>query len=303
MLDLGAGIFRRARPVAPVDVAATLASLRGAGRFVYARDGIWRATRTPHGPATLQILPRAGLSDAVESRSRGPGGEWLQAQLPELLDLAGAEDFTPRHPELVRRQHRHPGLRLGRTRAVVEVLLPTIVAQKVPAADAVASWRGVRRWLAEPAPGPAGLILPPDPTRLAELAYHQLHRFGIDRKRSDPLIAACRVADRLEGLAQRSPAHLTAGLTQVRGIGPWTASVVAVTALGDADTVVLGDYNLPSSVAWVLAGERRADDARMLDLLEPERPHRARAMRLLAAEPSAPPRRGPRLGPTAISRR
>jgi 3-methyladenine DNA glycosylase/8-oxoguanine DNA glycosylase len=303
MSDIGDGVTRRVQPEGPVDVAATLGPLRGAGRFVFAGDGIWRAMRTAQGPATLQILPRDGLVDVIEARTWGPGGEWLHDLLPELLDLDGEDDFTPSHPELCRRWRRHPGLRLGRTRSVVEVLLPTIVAQKVPAADAVASWRHVRRWSAERAPGPAELILPPDPARLAELAYHDLHRFGIDRKRADPLLAACRSADRLEGLARRSPAQLAAGLTQFRGIGPWTASVVAVTAIGDADTVVLGDYNLPSAVAWTLAGERRADDARMLELLEPERPHRARAMRLLAAEPSAPPRHGPRMSPTAISGR
>jgi hypothetical protein len=54
-------------------------------------------------------------------------------------------------------------------------------------------------------------------------------------------------------------------------------------------------------VAWNLAGERTADDARMLELLEPERPHRARAMQLILAAGTAPPRRGPRLHPAAVN--
>jgi len=94
-----------------------------------------------------------------------------------------------------------------------------------------------------------------------------------------------------------------AGLTQIPGIGPWTASSVAMVALGDPDTVVVGDYGIPSAVAWVLAGERKADDARMLELLEPERPHRARAVRLLAPTGHTPPRHGPRTRPTAIRAR
>ncbi len=48
--------------------------------------------------------------------------------------------------------------------------------------------------------------------------------------------------------------------------------MVARVVHGHADTVVVGDYNLASLVAWPLAGERTADDARMLELLEPERP-------------------------------
>jgi hypothetical protein len=48
-------------------------------------------------------------------------------------------------------------------------------------------------------------------------------------------------------------------------------------------------------VAWALAGEARADDARMLELLEPYRGHRGRVIRLLVAGHPGPPRFGPRL--------
>ena len=54
-------------------------------------------------------------------------------------------------------------------------------------------------------------------------------------------------------------------------------------ALGDADAVSVGDYHLPNQVAWALAGEARADDARMLELLEPYRGQRGRVIRLLLA--------------------
>src|SRR5207237_965803 len=133
------------------------------------------------------------------------------------------------------------------------------------------------------------------PARLAELAYHDLHRFGVERKRAEPFLVACRTAPRLQRLVGRSPEQLSAGLRQVRGIGPWTTSVVAGLVLGDPDNVVVGDYGIPSLVSWAMAGERRADDARMLELLEPERPHRARAVALLMTAGRRPPRHGPRL--------
>jgi hypothetical protein len=47
-------------------------------------------------------------------------------------------------------------------------------------------------------------------------------------------------------------------------------------------------------VSWLLAGERRGDDARMLQLLEPYRPHRYRVVRLAFAGGTRPPRRAPR---------
>ena len=72
-----------------------------------------------------------------------------------------------------------------------------------------------------------------------------------------------------------------ARLLAVPGIGPWTAAEVAVRALGDDDAVSVGDFHIPNLVAWVLAGEPRADDARMLELLEPYRGRRALVIRLL----------------------
>jgi hypothetical protein len=57
---------------------------------------------------------------------------------------------------------------------------------------------------------------------------------------------------------------------------------------------VTGDYNLPHLVAWVLAGEPRADDARMLELLEAFPGHRARVVRLISAGGQRPPNYGPK---------
>jgi len=75
----------------------------------------------------------------------------------------------------------------------------------------------------------------------------------------------------------------------------WTSAEVRRVALGDADAVSVGDYHLPHLVAWALAGEPRADDDRMLELLAPFRGHRARVVRLLEVSGIGAPRRGPRL--------
>ena len=53
--------------------------------------------------------------------------------------------------------------------------------------------------------------------------------------------------------------------------------------LGDPDAVPLGDLHLPQEVGRALAGEPGADDARMLELLEPFRGSRFRLLRLLLA--------------------
>ena len=83
-------------------------------------------------------------------------------------------------------------------------------------------------------------------------------------------------------------------LLGVRGVGPWTAAHVLHFVSADADAVPVGDWHLPGHVGNALAGEPRADDARMLELLEPFRPHRGRVWRLLLRGVRSPPRRAPR---------
>jgi hypothetical protein len=57
--------------------------------------------------------------------------------------------------------------------------------------------------------------------------------------------------------------------------------------------VPVGDYHLPNTVSWLLAGEPRGDDARMLDLLAPFAGQRGRVVRLLKGAGGAP-KWGPR---------
>jgi 3-methyladenine DNA glycosylase/8-oxoguanine DNA glycosylase len=90
---------------------------------------------------------------------------------------------------------------------------------------------------------------------------------------------------------------MDAELQRVRGIGPWTSALVRDRALGDPDAVPVGDYHLPNGVAWLLAGEPRADDERMLELLEPYAGHRGRVIRLVKVSGTKAPRHGPRSTP------
>ena len=69
----------------------------------------------------------------------------------------------------------------------------------------------------------------------------------------------------------------------------------------DADSVVVGDYNLPHTVAWALAGKRRSDDAEMLELLEPFAGHRGRVQGMLKGN-GKPPRHAPKYAFREIER-
>jgi 3-methyladenine DNA glycosylase/8-oxoguanine DNA glycosylase len=283
---------------APIDLAATLAPLahgRGDPTIRFATDGIWRATRTPAGPATLRLRATPG---GVAASAWGPGAEWALATLP---DLVGASDdptrLAPRHRVIAELVRRWPGLRLTRSNRPFEALLPAICEQKVTGTEARAAFRAIVRRHGQAAPGPAGLRLPPEASVLAGMPYFAFHPFGVERRRADVLRRAAAMAPRLE---EKAPSEAYALLASVPGIGPWTVAEVGRVAYGDPDAVSVGDYHLPNLVAWALAGEPRADDARMLELLEPYRGQRGRVQRLLEASGIQPPRYGPRLAPRQI---
>jgi 3-methyladenine DNA glycosylase/8-oxoguanine DNA glycosylase len=291
------GLARTVALDRPVDLRLTLGPVRR-GRLDptvrFAAHEAWRATRTPEGPATTRIVS-AGANVTV--RAWGPGAAWALEAAPALVGaLDDRRPFVPRDRVVGDLHRRLGGLRLGRTGAVTEAIVPSILEQKVIGLEARRSYAALVRTLGEPAPGPLpGLMLPPSPAVLAHTPAHVFHRFGVERKRADAIRVAASYARRLEEAASLPLAEAYARLTALPGVGPWTAAEVAMVALGDPDAVSVGDYHLPHHVAFALAGEPRADDARMLELLEPYRGQRGRVVRLIMAGGPAPPRFGPRL--------
>ncbi len=259
-----------------------------------------RASRTPEGPVTVSFAQTDG---GVLAEAWGPGSDWvLERTLSWIGALDDDSDFDP-PPGLVRDLwRRHRAMRIPRTDLVTERLIPVVLEQKVTGAEARSAYRRLVRALAEPAPGPFGLTLPPDPARVAELPYFAFHPFGIERRRAEVLRATCARASWLDEAAALPLDDARDRLGSLRGIGPWTIAEVSRVALGDADAVSVGDFHLPHLVAWALAGEPRGTDERMLELLEPYRPHRGRVQRLLEGSGIRAPAFGPRLEPRAIDR-
>ncbi len=290
------------------DLGRTLGLQRvGSGDPSYraAHDGIWRATNTPDGPATIHLRRD---ERQIHAEAWGPGAEWSLDRAPTLAgmdDDPDALDPTP-EPRVVKATHQFPGLRFGATRRVVEAVVPAIIGQKVTSVEAKASCRRLTLALGEPAPGPVELHTPPVPARLAEAGYADYHRFGIERRRAEVILRVARRADTFELLGREgcdsARSRVGARLREIPGIGPWTESLVRQRALGDPDAVPVGDFNLPHIVSWALRGERRGDDTRMLELLEPFAGQRARVARLLKMSSGKPPRRAPRERLRSISR-
>jgi 3-methyladenine DNA glycosylase/8-oxoguanine DNA glycosylase len=261
-------------------------------RFV--EGDLWWASRTPDGPATLR-LGRDGRD--LLATGHGPGGAWVVDRADAMAglrdDLGDFPALAARHPVVARLARLHRGVRFPATGRIFRRLLVAILEQKVTGIEAHRAYRAIVRHFGEPAPGPVDLLLPPDPEAVAATAYWTFHPFGVEQRRTQTLLRAAMVAARLERCVDAVEA--TRRLTAIAGIGPWTAAEVVRTAYGDADAVSVGDFHIPNTVAWGLAGEARGTDARMLELLEPFRGHRGRVCELLAAGGVSAPKFGPRM--------
>lgn len=260
-------------------------------------DGIiWRTSLQRSGPVTARIARTA--VNTVECRAWGDGAEEFVGNLPALL---GADDdatgFRPWHPTIARAQTRVPHLRLGRTGRVLEAIVPAVLEQRVQGVEAFRSWRLLVTKFGTPAPGPAPstMRVPPSAHTWRSIPSWEYHRANVDPGRMRTVIGCAARADALERQTDREV------LTALPGVGVWTAAETAQRALGDADALSVGDYHLSSMIGWTLLG-RSIDDDEMVELLEPLRPHRYRAVRLLEVSRLAHlPRRGPRLPVQRIS--
>ena len=253
---------------------------------------------TPDGPATVRLTWGSGR---LEVATWGPGGEWAAAAaiamtaVGKLLDHpARAASARPRcvapPPHAGRRVERRPLPRAAahdhraadhRRRGRSPVDAPRLPARRAGA-------RAVRRRCS---------------CRRDRNVSPPRRRGGSTRSASKP--SALGRSSRSPGSPPTTRRDCGTGprcrlpqaaekLDLIRGVGPWTIGIVLGPVCGDDDAVAIGDYHFPHVVSWNLAAEPRADDSRMVELLEPYRPQRGRVIRLLGLAGRRPPAYGPK---------
>ncbi|MDT5248060.1 MAG: hypothetical protein QOJ28_694 [Mycobacterium sp.] len=257
-------------------------------------DGaIWKTTLMPSGPVTARITTSA--RNAVDCEAWGGGASEFVERLPAWL---GAEDdatgFAPTEPTIAAAHRNVPHLRLGRTSRVLEALIPAVLEQRVAGKDAFRAWRLLVTKYGAPAPGPAPerMRVPPPSDVWRRVPSWEFHLANVDPGRARTIVGCAQRADSLERLTTRPSEQARAALRSLPGVGEWTAAEVAQRAWGDADAISVGDYHLSNMIGSTLLGHR-IDDQEMIELLEPLRPHRQRAVRLLEVSGLA---RNPRFG-------
>ena len=194
---------RRIEAAPPIDLRRTLGIHRRGPRDPALRfeasGSAWRATRTPDGPVTLFIEARDGT---VRARAWGPGTAWALARVDGLLGLDDRpEALVPQHRAVDAAVRRLRGLRIGRTGAVLEALVPAILEQKVLGGEARRAWVGPRPALRRGRARAAGHAPPAGAPHVSRrLPYYAYHPFGVERRRADLIRAVARDAARLERL-------------------------------------------------------------------------------------------------------
>jgi 3-methyladenine DNA glycosylase/8-oxoguanine DNA glycosylase len=304
--------------VTPRSLRRTLSAFQaGYGDPTTKLDGssFLHATLTPDGPGTLRLRwqsdPAPPADCGLQAEVWGPGRAWLLERVPAIVGdydapIDPGTEFPDADPLVVRCLRSTRTTRIGASGNLYHLLLPTILAQRITAGEALRQWQRLVLALGAPAPGPpeivSGVRLPPAPERLRAQPAWWFHPLGVELKRACALIEVGHHPGKLWEWATHSSPVAAARLARLPGIGAWTIGCVLGPAFGDPDAVPVGDFHLPNLVAWNLAGEPRGDDARMLELLEPYRGQRGRVLAALAAAGRPAPKFGPRQRVVPIAR-
>src|SRR5271155_4387820 len=223
--------------------------------------GVVRAKRTQRGSAGR---PRKGGSAVADATAR----EYLRAADPVLRELIDARpDFRPR--------------------AWLDELPPldafgTLIFQVVGQQLSVSATRTIVSRLQQRFGGRM-----PSPQELLAVDPQELRASGMSNRKAATLRA---LAERFvdgelsdESLARMSDEEIEAALTEVPGIGPWTAHGFLIVALDRPDVLLSGDLALRRAVQRAYGFDHPPTEDEMVQVAERWRPYRSLAVSYLFA--------------------
>lgn len=249
-------ITLRLRHRAPYEVASMLGwfAARAVTGLEEVAGGTYRRTlRLPCGGALAEC-------------TLGPDAVRLRLWLADLRDLAAAvqrcrrlldsdadpvavDEVLGADPVLAPLVAARPGIRVPRAADGFELAVRAVLGQQVSVAAARTVCGRLVATLGEPLlVGPAGWRLFPAPVAIAE---SDLSWLGVPaaRRRTLRALAGAVAGGELALDAGADRVDTDAALRALPGIGPWTASYIAMRALGDPDALPVGDLGLRRTAA------------------------------------------------------
>lgn len=148
-------------------------------------------------------------------------------------------------------------------------LLRIVCGQMLSVASAAAAWSRLEA---------AGVA---DPARCARLPDDVLLECGLSRGKLRTFRAVTEARIDFDALAGRPDAEVIATLTELPGIGRWTADIYLMFCLGRADVIAAGDLALQEAASHLLGLPARPSDRALRELAQPWAPCRGVAARLL----------------------
>jgi AraC family transcriptional regulator of adaptative response / DNA-3-methyladenine glycosylase II len=234
------------RPLSPENLFGHLAATAVPG-VEEVRDGSYRRTlRLPHGTGVAELMPGPGHVDCLlrldDLRDLGAAVSRCRWLLDLDADPEAIDEQLAGDPGLRPSVARWPGRRVPRTVDGAELAVRVVLGQQISTAAArTLAATIVARW-GEPVADPGGGLsrLFPAPASLTELDV----AMPSARRHTVQSIAVALCAGTLELSPGAERGEALGALREIRGVGPWSAEVIAMRALGDPDAFPVNDLGV-----------------------------------------------------------
>lgn len=178
-------------------------------------------------------------------RSQAWAAEKVRAMIDVDTDVVPIESVLTRDRRLKAVVCKQRGLRIPGTVDPFELVVRAILGQQISVAGARTLAARIAARYGMQLPSPRGSLKTsfPSPDLLVDA---EIERLGVTRSRAEAIrrAAGLMTSGELEFARRVRLSATYEQLLTIKGIGPWTASYVALRALGDPDALVAGDLGV-----------------------------------------------------------
>ena len=293
-------LTRQLRPTAPYDFALTAAyhtyfqERSGADTFA---NGAYRRLLDLDGRLALAEVRDTGRPDSPQLTLELRGhvlapadGQRAAAQIARMLgitqDLApfyAQAQSDPALPTLIRQFH---GLHLPCAATLFESLIFAVLGQQISARVArMMRMLLIQRYGAQMQFNGEIYYAFPNPETILKSSPEELRNLKLTRRKAEYIhgIAAAALAPDWPDPDQLTDAEIVRRLTELRGIGHWTAQWALLRGLARPDALPTGDLALRRAVSRLWGNNQPVTDAQVAELAEAWRPWRSYATAYLFA--------------------
>lgn len=205
-------------------------------------------------------------------RSRVWAAEKVRAMIDADTDVVPIESVLTRDRRLNTVVRKQRGLRIPGTVDPFELVVRAILGQQISVAGARTLAARIAARYGMPLSSPRGSLRTsfPSPDSLVDA---EIERLGVTRSRAGAIrqVAGLMTSGELELTRGELPFATYEQLLNIKGIGPWTASYVALRALGDPDALVAGDLGVRQVLGGRAAPLSTAEVTRWAEVWRPYR--------------------------------